>query len=95
MKTAIVAVSAAAFVSLVSAVPAETLSSNTPAMRHHVAKQHHAGVSAQARRRHTLAGARSKTGYPDAFGYATPGVSDQDFIRSRQFGGGGGGGGSM
>jgi hypothetical protein len=90
VKTAIIALFATALVSLGSAAPAETLSSNTPAMRHHVAKKHHAAVSAQARQRHTLAGARSRTGYPGAFGYATPGVSDQDFIRSRQFGGGGG-----
>jgi hypothetical protein len=92
VKPAIVALSAAALVSLVSAAPAETLSRNTPAMRHRVAKEHHAGVSAQAHQRHTRAGTRSKQGYPDAFSYATPGVSDQDFIRSRQFGGGGGGG---
>ncbi|MBV8920167.1 hypothetical protein [Bradyrhizobium sp.] len=90
MKTAIIALSAAALVSLAPAAPAKTLSSNAPAMRHHEAKKHHAGISAQARQRHTRAGARSRTGYPDAFGYATPGVSDQDFIRSRQFGGGGG-----
>ncbi|HTO59938.1 MAG TPA: hypothetical protein VMM15_01660 [Bradyrhizobium sp.] len=92
VKTAIIALSAAALVSLASAAPAATWSRDTPAMRHHVAKTHHAGVSAQARQRHTLAGARSKTGYPNAFGYAAPGISDQDFIRSRQFGGGGGGG---
>ena len=93
VKTAIIALSAAALVSLASAAPAEALSSNPPATRHHVAKKHHAGVSAQVRQRHALAGARSRTGYPGAFGYATPGVSDQDFIRSREFGGGGGGGG--
>ena len=91
MKTAIVALSAAALVSLAPAAPAATWSGDTPAMRHHVAKTHHAGVSARARQHRTLAGARSRTGHPDAFGYSTPGVSDQDFIRSREFGGGGGG----
>jgi hypothetical protein len=90
VKTAIVALSAAALLAFAPPALARVASSKTPGVQHHVAKRHHAG--AHDVRRHVMQ-ARG-AGYPGAFGYApaAPSVSDQDFIRSRQFGGGGGGG---
>lgn len=92
MKTAIIALSAAALMSAAPAVAAQDVPSMTSGVQHHVAKRHQAGVAHHARRQ--VMQARG-AGYPGAFGYApaAPSVSDQDFIRSRQFGGGGGGGG--
>jgi hypothetical protein len=91
MKMAIIAFSAAALVSIAPAMAARGGSSTTADGQHHVVKKHHAGVAHDARRRVTQI---RRPGYPDANGYApaAPGVSDQDFVRSRQFGGGGGGG---
>jgi hypothetical protein len=92
VKIAIIALFAAALMSMAPAVCARAGSSKTPDAKHHVAKRPHAGVAHDARRQ--VLRARG-AGYPGAFGYApaAPNVSDQDFIRSRQFGGGGGGGG--
>jgi len=92
MKTTMIAVSAAALVCAAPAVAGRDGSSTAPATQHQVAKKHHAGVTHHARRHGVQA---SGPGYPGAYGYApaAPGVSDQDFVRSRQFGGGGGGGG--
>jgi hypothetical protein len=91
VKTAIIAFAAAALVSAAPAVAVQDVSSRSPA-QHHAAKKRHMGVAHDARRH--IMQARG-LGYPRAFGYAPvpPGVSDQDFVRSRQFGGGGGGGG--
>ena len=95
MKVAIVALFAVALMSVAPAPSAWAASSKAAGVQHHAARAHHGGVSGVAFRHQTLAKGRSKTGYPSAFGYApaAPSVSDQDFIRSRQFGGGGGGGG--
>jgi hypothetical protein len=94
VRTAIIALFAAALVFAAPAVAAKGGSSKTPDVQHHVAKTHHAG-GAHDTRRHAMQTRGS--GYPGVFGYApgAPAVSDQDFVRSRQFGGGGGGGGSM
>jgi hypothetical protein len=95
MKAAIVALFAAALMSVAPAVSARAASSKAPDVQHHASRTHHRGVSGVAFQRQTLAKRRSKAGYPGVFGYApaAPNVSDQDFTRSRQFGGGGGGGG--
>jgi hypothetical protein len=94
VKTAIIALSAAALVSAAPAVAVQDVSGKSPGAQHHVAKKRHVGVAQDARRHMIQA---KGLGYPRAFGYApaAPDVSDQDFVRSRQFGGGGGGGGSM
>jgi opacity protein-like surface antigen len=92
MKTAIIALSVAALMSAAAAVAAQDASSRPPGAQHHVAKKHRVGVTHDARR-HAMQAKGFR--YPGAFGYApaAPSVSDQDFVRSRQFGGGGGGGG--
>jgi hypothetical protein len=91
MKTAIIALSAAALVYVAPAAAARGGSSAAGDGQHHVAKKHHAGAAHGARRHVTQT---RSPGYPGAYGYAppAPGVSEQDFVRSRQFGGGGGGG---
>jgi hypothetical protein len=95
MKTAIVALSAAALVTVLPAALAQAASSKTTGPPHEVSRKHHTAVSRYAHAPPREMHARgSKNGYPGAFGYAPsePGI-DRDLEMSRQAGGGGGGGG--
>ena len=87
MKTATIALSAAALIAAVPAVFGQ--GSKTPSVQHNVSKKRHPGVSGHALRREKQAKV-SKKGYLGAFGYAPrePSGSNTDFILSRQFGGG-------
>jgi hypothetical protein len=88
MKTAIIALAAAALMASAPAVFGQ--GSKPPSVPHHVSKERHPGVSGYALRRETQAKVSNK-GYVGAFGYAPrePIGSSTDFILSRQFGGGG------
>ena len=90
MKTAIIALSAAALIAAAPAVLAQGEPGKTLGLQHKVAKKHHQGVSGYAPLRKMQAKG-SKTGYPRAFSYA-PGERS-DFLESVRRGGGGGGGG--
>jgi hypothetical protein len=93
VKTAIIALAAAALIAAAPAVLAQGVPSKSPGLQHKVSKKHHAGVSGYAPLRQMQARG-SKQGYPAAFGYA-PGASgiDRETEMTRQAGGGGGGGG--
>ena len=94
MKTAIIALSAAALIAAAPAVLAQGVPSKTPAPQHKVSKKHHPSASGYAPLRAVQARG-SKKGYPGAFGYAPDEPVDRDIAASRQAGGGGGGGGGM
>lgn len=87
MKTATIALSAAALIAAVPAVFGQ--GSKTPSVQHNVSKKRHPGVPGYALRREMQAKV-SMSGYLGAFGYARrePCGSNPDFILSRQFGGG-------
>ena len=91
MKTTIIALSAAALIVAAPAVPAQGVTSGTPAPRHEVAKKHH--VSGHARPLALQAKGTGK-GYPGASGYAPfepKGYLDRDLeVSGRQAGGMGG-----
>jgi hypothetical protein len=89
MKTAIIALSAAALIAAAPAVLARGVPGKTPGLQHKVSKKHHPGVSGYAPPREMQA-TGSKTGYPGASSYA-PGERG-DFLESVRRGGGGGGG---
>jgi hypothetical protein len=94
VKTAIIALAAAALIATAPAVLAQGVPSKTPGLQHKVSKKHHPGVYGYAPL-HEMQAKGSKKGYPGAFGYA-PGEHsglDRDLEMSRQAGGGGGGGG--
>ena len=88
MKTAIIALSAAALVAAAPAVLAQDVSSQTPGLQHKVSRKHHPRVSGYAPLRETQAKG-AKKGYPAAFGYAAGEVLDRETEMSRQAGGGG------
>jgi hypothetical protein len=90
MKTAIIALSAAALIAAAPAVLAQGVPGKTPGLQHKVSKKHHPGVSGYAPLRETRAKG-SKTGYPGASSYAPS--EHSDFLESVRRGGGGGGGG--
>jgi hypothetical protein len=90
MKTAIIALSAAALIAAAPAVLAQGVPGKTPGLQHKVSKKHHPGVSGHAPLRETRAKG-SKTGYPGASSYAPS--EHSDFLESVRRGGGGGGGG--
>lgn len=92
MKTAIIALSAAALVAAQSAAIAQAMAGKTPASHHKVARKPHQNVSVYAPMREIQARA-PRRGYPGAFGYAPNEPIDRDLESSRQAGGGGGGGG--
>jgi hypothetical protein len=95
MKTAIIALSAAALIADAPAVFAQGVSSKAPSVQHKVSKKHHPGVSNYAPRREMQVKGRT-LGYPGAFGYA-PGAPPvvRDMTDISPYGGGGGGGGGM
>ena len=98
MKTAIIALSAAALIAAAPAVYAQDASSKTPRVQHNVSKRHvsrklHPGVSAHALRPEQTTGWMRS--YPGAFGYAPGAPKDYTYENSRNGGGGGGGGGGM
>jgi hypothetical protein len=86
MKTAIIALSAAALIAAVPAAFAQGASSKSPGVQHKVSKKRHPGVSGYAPRREMQA-TGSKKGYPGAFSYTAPGAS----MEPNPNGGGGGG----
>ena len=90
MKTAIIALSAAALIAAAPAVLARGVPGKTPGLQHKVSKKHHLRVSGYAPLRKMQAKA-SKKDDPEASGYA-PGERS-DFLESVRRGGGGGGGG--
>jgi hypothetical protein len=94
MKTAIIALSAAALIAAAPATLAHAVPGKTTGLQHKVSKKHHPAVTRYAPLREMQARA-SKNGYPGAFGYAPnePGGIDRDLEMSRQAGGGAGGGG--
>jgi len=98
VKTAIIALFAAALIATAPAVLARGASAETPGLQHkvaktHHAKTHHAGVSGHARPREKQVRGAGK-GYPGAFGYApaeSRGYLDRDLeVSGRQAGGGNG-----
>jgi hypothetical protein len=93
MKTAIIALSAAALLATPPAAFAQALAGKTPASHHKVARKPHQNVSVYAPMREMQARA-PRRGYPAAFGYAPNESIDRDLEMSRQAGGGGGGGGA-
>ena len=95
MKTAIIALAAAALIAAAPAVLAQGVPGKSPSLQQKVSKKHHPGVSGYAPLRQMQARGW-KQGYPAAFGYA-PGASglDRETEMSRQAGGGGGGGSGM
>ena len=92
MKTAIIALAAAALIAAAPAVLAQGVPSKSPGLQHKVSKKHHPGVSGYAPLRQMQAKG-SKTGYPGASGYAPDERSR--FLESVRQGGGGGGGSGM
>lgn len=90
MKTAIIALSAAALVAAAPAALAQAVPGKIPDQQHKVSRKHHLGVSGHAALREMPARG-SKKGYPGAFGYAPnePAGIDRDLEMSRQAGGGG------
>jgi hypothetical protein len=90
VRTAMIALSAAA---LIAAVPVVSAQSSTPGQHHKLSRKHPPGVSAYAPWHETKARG-SKNSYPGTFGYAPAEPRDQATEMSRQAGGGGGGGGS-
>ena len=96
MKTAIIALSAAALIAAAPAAAAQGVPGKTPASQHSqhkVSQKHHPGVFGYAPLRETQARG-SKKGDRGTFGYAPePGRLDRDIEASKQAGGGGGGGG--
>ena len=94
MKTAIIALSAAALIAAAPAVFAQNVSSRTPAQHHKIFKKRPAVVSGYAPWR-VVHAKGVKTGYPGAFGYAPSAPKDYTYELSRIGGGGGGGGGGM
>jgi hypothetical protein len=90
VKTAIIALAAAALIAAAPAVLAQGVPSKSPGPQHKVSKKHHSGGFGYAPRRQMQAKG-SKKGYPAAFGYA-PGASglDRETEMSRQAGGGSG-----
>ena len=90
MKTAIIALFAAALIAAAPTVLAQGVPRKTPGLQHKVSKKHHPGVSGYTPLREMQA-TGSKTGYPGASSY-TP-AERSDFLESVRRGGGGGGGG--
>ena len=86
MKTAIIALSAAALIATAPALFAQGASSKSPSVQHNVSKKRHPGVSGYPLRHETQAKG------PRAFGYALPGAPMEPNLNAG--GGGGGGGGS-
>ena len=92
MKTAIIALSAAALIAAAPAVFAQGVPSKSLGLEHKVSKKNHSGVSFYAPLRE-MQTKGSKNVYPRAFGYARGEVLDRETEMSRQAGGGGGGSG--
>jgi hypothetical protein len=86
VKTAIIALSAAALIATAPAVFAHNASSKSLSVQHNVSKNRHPGVSGYPLRHETQAKG------PRAFGYALPGAPMEP--NPNAGGGGGGGGGS-
>jgi hypothetical protein len=97
VKTAIIALSAAALIAAAPAVYARDASIRTPRVQHNISKQHvskklHPGVSTYALRPEMQSTGWMRS-YPGAFGYAPGAPKDYTYENSRNAGGGGGGGG--
>ena len=86
MKTAIIALSAAALIAAGPGALAENRPTKTPGLQHKVSRKYHPGISGYAPLR-AMQAKGSKQGYPGAF---LPGEPDRDLEMSRQAGGGGG-----
>jgi hypothetical protein len=88
VKTAIIALSAAALIAAAPAVSAPAKSSKSPRVQHNVARKLHPGVSGYASR-HEMQDKLSNDYYSGAFGYGATKYPNPNS------GGGGGGGGGM
>ena len=94
MKTAIIALSAAALIAAAPTVFARDASSKSPSGRHSVSKKLHPAVSGYAPWRVMHANG-ALMGYPGAPSYAPSSPKDYTYENSRSAGGGGGGGSGM
>ena len=92
MKTAIIALSAAALIAAAPTVYARDASTKTPRVHYTVSMKRPQVVSGYAPWRVMHANG-AKTGYPGAYGYAPGAPKDYTYENSRNAGGGGGGGG--
>src|SRR6266702_3093230 len=87
MKTAIIAVSAAALIAAAPAVPAQGVPSKTPGLQNKVSKKHHASVSGHAPLYEMQAKDSNKGSKNGALGYVPDDRSG--FLESVRRGGGG------